>query len=742
MITTINNKQFHFARLGITMVLMLSLLLGTVQMAFASPAPEPLNYWTPPVSVPIVFAVLDTVNLAVPAWTVQDAAVVSTLDDSLFRLASDGSLVPLAGDSYTVSADKLVYTIGLRAGAVWSNNDPVTAQHFVDGILRVLDPSVGSDMSYLLYPIKNAQAFNQGSIMDRNLVGVKALNTQTLEITLEQPASHFPYLMTTPAMLPVRQDLINLYGSNWTLPANYVSNGPYKLVEYDTEHVLIEKSLAYNGPIQAVFSQMGFSTIGVVGDQIAAYKNGTVDVLLSAPTGTVANDPALKNDLVTIPSPGTSIISFMNKVAPTNNPLVRKALASAVDRQVILDNILKTPWRVEATGMIPPELDGYQGSAVGYSYDPAQAQAFLAQAGYPGGAGFPTLNLMAVTGGNNALVFEEVEKQWETVLGITVNIHYFSSSSDYNSALGACLNDPLNCTSNGYIIGWFVDYPDAYNILRDFNLSWRAQWNNSSYESLMDLAASETNQAQRINYFRQAEKILVEDDAAVMPLYHYDGAMLVRPGIYPYYTPSYYQNLAQWSNVDPVGDGAVIKVVNAAGGTVTAEDNSASITIPPSALSADVSISVTYLGGDYQITTSQVEQNVLSSFSIQPHGLQFSVPVTLTFSWDDADNDGIVDGSSKRETKIKLIKDGIALTPDCEVYAGCNMAANTISVQVSSLSHFELVIPLASFGDVSTTYWAWSFIERLYAAGITGGCGGGNFCPDTPVTRAQMAVFL
>lgn len=745
MTTNIDHKTLHFARLWIVTVLVFALILGVAKTTFAYPASVPLNFWEPPASIPIVFTISNPVDLSVPHLTVENASVLSTLNDSLFRLGTDGSILPLAASDYAVSLDGLVYTVTLRAGALWSDSQPVTAQHYVDGILRVLDPNVGSDWGYVLYPIKNAKPFNEGTITDPSQVGIVALNDQTLEFTLEGQTSHFPNLLTTPATQPARQDVIDLYGDTWTSPEHFVSNGLYTLTEYDDAHVVVDKSLTYNGPIQATFSQMAFTVINNPDDQIAAYKNGSVDVLLTTPVNMITGDPDLKKDMVVIPGPSLAYIGFTTQVSPTNNPLVRKALASAVDRQVLIDNILMTPWRVKATGVIPPELAGYQGSEVGYSYNPAQAQSFLAQAGYPGGSGFPELNMLAITGSSQSTILEEVAAQWESVLGITVNVHYFSGNERI-AILAACRDDPSSCAYNGYIWGWFVDYLDAYNILNDlfhpdspYNYT---QWDNSSYRSLVNLAASELLQTQRINYLQQAEKILVEDDAAVMPLYHVDGALVVRPGIYPYYSLTYYSYLAYWSNADPPGDGAATEVINASGGTVTAEDGSASIDIPPNALSTDVSISVTDLGGNYQITTSQEEQEVLSSFSVQPHGLQFSTPVTLTFSWNDANDDGIVDDTNRHEAKISLIKDGIAITPACEFYAGCNMTANTISVEVSSLSHFELVTPLASFSDVPTTYWAWQYVESIYLAGITGGCGGGNYCPSNSVTRAQMAVFL
>ena len=651
--------------------------------------------WIAPTSIPLVFAISSPVDLGIPIATVENISVLNTLNDSLFRIDQNSNLQPLAATEYTVSANGLVYTVTLRSNAVWSDGMPVTAQHFVDGILRVLDPNGGSDYAFPFFPIQNAQAFNAGEITDPALVGVRALDSQTLEFTLERPTAHFPLVMASAAVLPARLDIINQYGGNWTSPAHYVSNGLYRLVEYDSGHIVVEQNPLYDGPVTSSFSQIAFDVIPDPNQQIMEYKNGNVDVLLSTPLTDIMADPILRKDLTVMPSPGLQYIGFSSQVFPTNDPLVRKALAAAIDRQSIINDVLMTPWRVEATGVIPPELPGYQGSAAGYSYDPAQAQDFLTQAGFPGGTGFPDLNLIAVP--SNAPVLEQVAAQWESVLGINVNIDYYSPGERF-SILSSCRETPATCAYNGYMWGWAVDYPDAYNFLNDlfhpdgsYNFT---QWDNAAYRNLLDLAVSELDPTQRILDLQLAQDILVGQDVAIAPLYHIDGALVIRPGIFPYYSPAYFSNLAYWSNVDPSNDGMYATVIGADGGMLSSDNDSVTVYVPAGALQSDTTLSITDLGGNYQITASQDQLNVITSYAIQPHGLQFDTPVTLTFGWNDSDNDGFVDGTSQYEANIWLRKDGENITPPCDQFAGCDMDANILTVQVSSLSHFELVAPV------------------------------------------------
>jgi PKD repeat protein len=134
-------------------------------------------------------------------------------------------------------------------------------------------------------------------------------------------------------------------------------------------------------------------------------------------------------------------------------------------------------------------------------------------------------------------------------------------------------------------------------------------------------------------------------------------------------------------------------VMGDSGGTITTPDQVVSMEIPAASMEGDISMSITDMGGGYQVVVNEEPQQVLDSYVIQPHGLTFSTPVTIIFHWSDTDSDGIVDGTNIHETDLLLMKDGLVITPACGDNPACNMNENTLEVQLSSLSLFELVGP-------------------------------------------------
>lgn len=518
-------------------------------------------------------------------------AVLDQLMEGLYRYRVDGSVEPAGAVSYTVSSDGRVYTVTLRSDALWSDGEPVTAQHYVDGIIRLLDPDTGASYAYIMYVLEGAEDFNTGVITDPAQVGVTAVDTYTLRFTLREPAAHFPSILAMCTTYPVRLDIINS-DPEWTEAGHFVGNGPYVLTEWGHwNRLVIDKNPLYHDASQVTIERVIFPIIPDVFDQLAAYENDGLDVsgYPSSELQRILSDPVLGAEFHRLPRPGVYYLGLNTQLTPTNNISVCKALASAIDRSYLITEVMRTPWREGATSVIPPGIPGYQNGAVGYTFNVTQAQAYLAAAGYPGGAGFPGVELWANYG--NEDLINAVADQWRNNLNITVTTVYIDWGT-YVNILDDCHDNPGPCTYNAYRMGWLMDYADAYNILNDvFHPDSPFQhtgWDNARYRELMALAMTETNQISRTAYFQEADRILVEDTATVIPLFFYDRTGLVKSDIIFEYPPFGAPHYMYWRIVT-----IVTATIPSAGGTVMSPDRDTTVEFPEGAVMDTVLVTYT-----------------------------------------------------------------------------------------------------------------------------------------------------
>lgn len=516
-------------------------------------------------------------------------AVLNQLMEGLYRYRADGSIEPAGAVSYTVSPDRQVYTVALRSDAVWSDGVPVTAQHYVDGVIRLLDPATGADYTYGMYVIQGAEDFNTGVITDSSQVGVTAVDTYTLQFTLENPAGHFPSIMAMFTTYPVRLDIINS-DPYWTEAGHFVGNGPYVLTEWDHgTRLVLDKNPLYHGAGQVVIEQVIFSIIPSYDDRLAAYENDELDVLSGPDYYDVQSDPVLSAEFHRTPRPGVYYLGINTQLTPTNNVSVCMALASSIDRSHILTDVLGLPWREPATSVIPPGIAGYQNGMVGYTFNVTQAQAYLAQAGYPGGVGFPGIELWANSYQEGTI--NAVADQWRANLGISVTTVY-TDWGTYIDILHSCHDDPSACTYNAYRLGWVMDYGDPNNILNEvFHPDSPFQytgWDSARYRQLIAMTLTETNQISRTTYFQEADRILVEDQAVVIPLFFYDRTALVKSDIIFEYPPFGAPHYMHWRIAI-----VATNTITSAGGTVSSPDTDTVVEFPEGAVTDTVVVTYT-----------------------------------------------------------------------------------------------------------------------------------------------------
>ncbi len=440
--------------------------------------------------------------------------------------------IPAAAASWDVSADGLVYTFHLRSEGRWSNGDPVTADDFAYSFRRILTPSMAAVYSYMLWPIKNAEAYNAGKIADFAQVGVKAVDPLTLQVTLSAPTPYLPALAAHTTWLPVHRPTIEKYGrfdekgTKWTHPENLVGNGPFVLKEWvPNGRIVVEKNPRYWDATHVRLNRIEFFPIESRETEELSFRAGQLHVTYGMPITSIAAyrrdhpeylraDPILANYYL-----------FVNVTRPPfDNVKLRRALALAIDRDAIVRNVLAGT-RTPAHAFTPPDCGGYTPRA-SIAYDVAEAQRLLAEAGYPGGRGLPTFEVLSYQAESSVRMMEAIQAEWAHNLGVHITI----SSQEMKTLF-------QNQQDRNYTIaysGWIADYPDPTTFLGMMVTGGGnnyAGWSNAAYDRLIDAAAHTPDNRRRFEYFQKAEAILL-DDAPVIPLYFDTQVYLKQPSVH------------------------------------------------------------------------------------------------------------------------------------------------------------------------------------------------------------------
>jgi len=426
---------------------------------------------------------------------------------------------PGVAESWDLSADGLLYTFHLRPDAKWSNGDPVTAEDFVYSWQRMLSPSLAAEYAYMLYVIAGAESFNTGSETDFGKVGVKAIEPLTLEVRLRAPTPYFLLLQIHFSFYPVQRATIEKHGKTgdrdtlWTRPGNHVSNGPFHLLAWTPgKEIVVEKNPFYWGHDAVQLQRIKFNPIQDPSAEERLFRAGELDLTYAMPVSKVESYRKDHPELLrTDPLISTEFIRFNTTRKPFTDARVRLAFAHAIDRDAIVGHVLKSGQRT-ATSFVPPDLGAYAygthaqaaEGATRHAFNPDLARKLLADAGYTGGAGFPTVTLIYDTNDNNRRYCEALQNMWKTNLGINVQLQNMDGKSWLASMIG--LDYDLARSM------WSADYPDPSNFLDMFYSSSgnnRTGFSDPEYEDLMRRAALAVDPAERNALFDEGERRLM-----------------------------------------------------------------------------------------------------------------------------------------------------------------------------------------------------------------------------------------
>lgn len=397
-------------------------------------------------------------------------AIVKQLFEGLTVSTSDG-FKPGIAESWDVSEDGKTYTFHLRDDAKWSDGDPVTAKDFEYSWRRICDPDYASEALQAItdYVVGGQEYFDgTGSYDD---IKATAIDDYTFEVVLKNVTPYFPQLVANDVYLPIKKDVVEAAGEGWEKkPETCVSNGPFMLEEYQVgSHFLFKKNPNYYDADSVKLA--GIKAVIITDDNTAyqAYQAGEIDVMDNLPSEQIPQIVAEDPNVIVSADTGAQFMNFNVDKAPTDNVHVRKAIAYAIDRKQIVEQVLKDG-SVPASGFIAPtcqktdggsfrtmESDGYPAEEYGINPRQANVEAAkqeLAEAGYPDGKDFPALEITYANNDRNKKTCEAIQQMLEDNLGITVTLRAEESSvftstknkGDYQMATGGWTNSPYDAS--------------------------------------------------------------------------------------------------------------------------------------------------------------------------------------------------------------------------------------------------------------------------------------------------------
>ena len=458
--------------------------------------------------------------------------VITNIMDPLVKLDKDLQPVPSLAKSWTVSDDGKTVTFNMRDDGQWTNGDPVTAQDFEYSWKRTISPDLAADYAYQFFGIVGAAEYNackDNCDALRDKVGVKALDDHTLQVKLTSQQPWFVQQVAHHSFLAVHRATVEKYGRKWTDPKNIVTDGPFKLARWDHDSRLdLVKWDGWRNADQVKLKRINGSMITEGTTALRAFEAGELD---TSGQGLPPVDlPRLKGtpEYAQYPGLGTYYYGFNVKTVPDVNQ--RRAMALAIDRQTIIDNIAQGD-QAPATGFTPKGMPGFDTITANSPWlapngDIDKAKQLMSQVKNPQ----KDVTLLINNAPGHKEIAVAVQSMWKK-LGLNVTI----SQQDWAQYL-QFLGPPPDPSMDAFRLGWIADYVDAMNFLE----LWKCGSGNNNtnfcdpgYDKLVEQARKTPDNQERYGLYKQLEDKLVGKDGAmpIVPIYWYTFVQLERSSI-------------------------------------------------------------------------------------------------------------------------------------------------------------------------------------------------------------------
>ena len=456
--------------------------------------------------------------------------VLRDLFEGLVMEDPSGAYISGAAESWSLSEDAKTYVFKMRENGKWSNGDVVTAEDFVYGLRRSVDPATLSNYSSMLYPIKNARDIVLGKRSSETL-GVRASGPTTLIIELEGPTPYFLSLLTHSTTYATHRPSVEKFGARFTRPGNLVGNGAFKLEEWRVQsHIKLVRNTEYWDNKNTTLEEVYYYPIDDVNSSFKRYRAQELDF-----TETVLAEQlpwirqCLPGDLKISPYFGSYYYGFNNTQPPfKNKPKLRTALSMAVDRSVITDIIL-------GAGQIPayslvPSVKTFKAVPANWSQwtqeqRNQEAQRLYSEAGYSKEKPLE-VEILYNTSDNHKRIALAIAAMWKQTLGVKTTLR----NQEWKVFLET---RRLKQGTQVYRAGWIGDYDDPYTfsqLLHSENEMNHPGYSSEEYDELINLAATKNAGESRLDVLRQAEKAMLED-MPIIPIYFYVSQHLIKPQV-------------------------------------------------------------------------------------------------------------------------------------------------------------------------------------------------------------------
>lgn len=462
------------------------------------------------------------------ATDITSGAVLNEVFEGLTRLDKDTVPQKAMAEDWEVSEDGLTYTFTLR-DAKWSNGDPVVAGDFAYSWEWALNPDNMSEYAALLYPIKGAEAYNNGKGSADDL-GIEVKDDKTLVVTLENPTAYFLELTAFKTYAPLNQKVVEA-NEDWYANAGeqFVTNGPFKLADWKhNASITLEKNEDYWDADNVKLEKVNIGMVEGESTAVTMFKKGEID-FLGSPFQTVALDSidAFRSEgkLNIADKAGVYWYKLNTKDKVMANENIRRALTLAMDRQGLIDNVLKGE-QTPALGMVPTVIKGFEEDR-GYFKDndieeaKKALEAGLKELGLAKASDL-TIAISYNTSEAHASVAQYIQESWSKNLGINTTLD--------NSEWQVYLEKVNMGDYQVGRMGWIADYNDAYTFLEMYATAENGNndtgWENPKYKELIEASNKEVDAEKRIQILKDAEAIAMKE-LPVAPIYYYTDPSVV-----------------------------------------------------------------------------------------------------------------------------------------------------------------------------------------------------------------------